>query len=70
MAASLIIFIVIVILIVVVVGILVVSLLLLYVILCYYGFFSLQSIENNERARNEVNAQPHPPAEDKVICFS
>ncbi|XP_055835071.1 5'-3' exoribonuclease 4 isoform X1 [Solanum dulcamara] len=25
-----------------------------------------QSIENNERARNDVNAQPHPPAEDKV----
>ncbi|CAN4106405.1 unnamed protein product [Withania somnifera] len=25
-----------------------------------------QSIENNERTRNEVNAQPYPPAEDKV----
>ncbi|XP_016549725.1 5'-3' exoribonuclease 4 isoform X2 [Capsicum annuum] len=25
-----------------------------------------QSIENNGRARNEVNDQPHPPAEDKV----
>ncbi|KAK4354177.1 hypothetical protein RND71_026371 [Anisodus tanguticus] len=28
------------------------------------------SIENNERARNEVNAQPQPPVEDKVLCFS
>lgn len=33
-------------------------------------FFSLQSIENNERVRKEANAQLHPPAEDKVICFS